>query len=310
VKGIFIIAPLILVIVLGMALRATGFMTGHDRERLTRLLYWIVLPALLFRTTYLAGGDISGHGNMFLSAYAAMAALPLITLLISAFVTHRGDRGRQALSVMAAARSNNVYLGLPASVLALGNAGMEAASVYLAVALPGYNLISIIWGEVVYSGGISTKAARDIAARALKNPLVTSSLLGLAAAQLKIPVPQTLLVSMKLVADMATGVALVSLGMSLEISNLASALRNAWHDALIKLVLHPAVTWAFLLIWPVPRTFLQVAVIIASMPTAVNTFILAAGMGLDELYACEIIAVTTVFSTVTIPIWIALLGIN
>jgi predicted permease len=33
-------------------------------------------------------------------------------------------------------------------------------------------------------------------------------------------------------------------------------------------------------------------------------------MELDEQYACEIVAVSTVFAPLTIPIWISLLGIG
>jgi predicted permease len=69
-------------------------------------------------------------------------------------------------------------------------------------------------------------------------------------------------------------------------------------------------TWAFFIIWNVPEIYLRVAVLIAAMPTAVNTFIVARGMKLDDQYACEIIAVSTMLAPITIPIWIALLGID
>ncbi|MDR3076390.1 MAG: AEC family transporter [Synergistaceae bacterium] len=309
-KGLLIIAPLILVIALGMVLRAAGFMNEPDKDRLTKLLYWIVLPMLLFRTTYLAGGDVAQQGNLFIANHAAMLAVQVVALLIAVPLTHRGDRPRQAVSVMAAARSNNVYLGLPVCTLALQNAGTEAASIFLAVTLPGYNLISILWGEVIRSGGIGIATLRSISLRILKNPLILSSLTGLIAAQLRLPVPGTIMTSMKLVSDMAIGIALLSLGISLEFSGLAGAFRRAWHDALIKLILHPALTWAFLTIWPVPEIFLRVSVIITAMPTAVNTFIVAKGMKLDDRYASEIVAVSTILAPMTIPVWIALLGIK
>jgi predicted permease len=109
---------------------------------------------------------------------------------------------------------------------------------------------------------------------------------------------------------MATGIALISLGASLELPGLLPAIRHAWHDAFIKLIVHPAVTWGFMLLWPVPEILFQSAVIISAMPTAVNTFIIAGSMELDEQYACEIVAVSTVFAPLTIPIWISLLGIG
>jgi predicted permease len=310
-KGILIVAPLVLVCLVGMALRASGFLKIQARDTLTRLLYWIVLPPLLFRTTYLAGkGDIPDK-NLFIAAYGVMFAVPLIAVVISVFLTHKNDRVRQALATMASARANNVYLGFPACALALGNAGTEAAALFLAVTLPGYNLISIMWGEIILSGGINIKTFHRRILSVIKNPMVFSCILGLSAAVLKIPVPETVLTSMKIISDMATGLALIALGMSIELSGILPAIKHAWHDALIKLVLHPAITWLFFYyIWPTPEIFFQTALIIASMPTAVNTFIVAGGMGLDEQYACEVVAVSTCLAPISIPIWIALLGIG
>jgi predicted permease len=307
-KGILIVAPLVLVSVVGTAMRASGFLKIQARDILTRVLYWIILPPLLFRTTYLAGKGASPDKNMFIAAYGVMFAVPLAAFLISYLLTHKKDRVRRALATMASARANNVYLGLPACAMALGSAGMESASLYLAVTLPGYNLISIMWGDIVLSGGINIKTLHRRVLSVIKNPMVISCVLGLSAASAKIPVPETLMTSMKIIADMATGVALLSLGMSLELSDILPALKHAWHDALIKLVLHPAITWLFFSIWPTSEIFFQTALIISSMPTAVNTFILAGGMGLDEQYACEIVAVSTCLAPISIPVWIALSG--
>lgn len=308
-KGFIIIAPLIAVIVLGMALRSTGFLRKADKESFTRLLYWVALPALLFRTTYLSGGEIAGHKNVFFAVYASMVAVPLVALVVSMLFAHRGNRRLQAFSAMASFRSNNVYLGLPAVSLALGEPGVAAASMFLAISLPGYNLISIIWGEVTMSRDISPKAAWSLILRLVKNPLIVSCLFGLLCALVGLPVPDTLIISLKLVADMTTGIALLLLGSSLELPNIVAAARRTWPDVLIKLLVHPAILWCFFLIWPVERTMLQTAIIISAMPTAVNTFIVAAGIGLDEDYACETVAVTTFLAPITIPVWVALLGV-
>lgn len=308
-KGLMIIAPLILVIVLGMVLRTTGFFDKRDRERLTKLLYWIVLPALLFRTTYLSGSGIAQQKNLFLSTYAAMLLLPLVALLIARFLIHRHDVKLQAFSAMASIRANNMYLGLPAATLALGDVGAEAAAIYLAICLPGLNLVSILWGEAVQSGGLSPKTLKTMSGKIFKNPLIVFCIAGLLFAQLRIPLPDFFLMSLKLVADMATGVALIALGMSLELPNLWRAFKRTWHDSLIKLILHPAFSWGFMLLWPVSTEVFRAAIIISSMPTAVNTFIIAGGMGLDEQYACETVAVTTVLAPITIPLWVLLLGV-
>jgi predicted permease len=309
-KGFYIVLPLALVILLGMVLRAKGFFSADDKDRFARLLYWVVLPVMFFRTTYLAGDSILSHSNLVLAAYSAIIVTPVTAFAIAAAFTHRGDRIRQALSAMAAGRSNNVYLGIPACMLALGPDGMEAASLYVALTVPGYQIASILCAEAVMSRMITRESIARCGARVVKNPLVFSCTFGFCAALLGIPIPGLVLTSMKLVADMATGLALIALGLSLEMSGFLPALRRAWHDALIKLFLHPAVTWAFLMIWPAPDIFSKSAIILAAMPSAVNTFIIAGGMGLDEKYACEIVALSTVLSALSIPAWITILGIG
>ena len=54
---------------------------------------------------------------------------------------------------------------------------------------------------------------------------------------------------------------------------------------------------------------LQMAMVMSVMPNAINTFIVAAGMGLDQDYAVETVAVATVFSALTLPFWMKFIGI-
>ena len=297
------------VILLGAGLKAKKFLNDDDRGRFTKLLYWVVLPCLLFRSIYIAGGDVGLHKNVFYAVYASFLVVPIVAVLMTCFI-HGPVRKRLALSAMVSIRSNNVYLGMPAVVLALGDRGAAAASIFLAISLPGYNLISVFWGEILSSGGMSLKPIITTGKKLFTNPLIVSSLTALACAQAGIRIPGTLLETMKLVGGMATGLALLSLGIGLEVKSLPSALRRVWSDVLIKLIVYPASVWLFLLVWPVSEIMFQTAVLISAMPTAVNTFILAKEMGMDDGYAAEIVAVSTTLAAVSIPIWAFLLGIT
>ncbi|MDR3355032.1 MAG: AEC family transporter [Synergistaceae bacterium] len=308
-NGIYTIAPLVLVILLGMALRKCGFLSSGDRETFIKVLYWVALPTLLFRTTYLAGGALSQHTNLLWATYVPLVLVSLIGFLTS-LVTHKNRKDLRAFSVMASTRSNAVYLGLPIVMLSMGNEGLDAASIVLAIMLPGQNLISILSGEIIMSGRVSVGSLFSVILKVMKNPLVISCLLGLIASQLGLPVPETVLISCKLVGDMATGVALIVLGAGLELPELFPALKNTWHDVAVKLIIHPAVTLAVFTVCNTPNIMLRAAVIIAAAPTAVNAFIVARGLNLDEQYACETVAISTVLAPVTLTAWLTLLGLG
>jgi len=308
-NGLRIVAPLVLIVLLGAALKRGGFLGGKDKERMTGLLYWVVLPCLLFRSMYLSGNVLPKGWNMLLATYLPFFLVPAFALAVS-WARRSGDRRRLALCAMSAVRANNVYLGLPAAFLAMGEPGQAAASIYIAVMLPGYNLLTTMWGEAVLSGGLSLKAAVRTLGRLAKNPLVSSCILGLLSALLDIPVHDTLLISMDMVGKMAVGLALISLGVGIDFSNLGGALRRTWPDVLIKLFVHPAIALLCFTVWPVQEELARAAVLLCAMPTAINTFILAEGMGMEGDYISDIITVSTAAAAITIPVWLVVLGIS
>ena len=50
--GFFLVIPLMIIILAGNILRSKGFYSSSDIAALTKTLYWVILPPLLFRTTY------------------------------------------------------------------------------------------------------------------------------------------------------------------------------------------------------------------------------------------------------------------
>jgi predicted permease len=121
--------------------------------------------------------------------------------------------------------------------------------------------------------------------------------------------PRALDVTLKVLGDIGTGMALLAVGAGLDFRSAPAVLRKTWRDSFIKLIVQPALVWACLLLWPVGNLMVQVVVFVCAMPVAVNSLVVAQGMGMDDQYASELIAVTTLFSAITLPVWIRVLGI-
>jgi Predicted permeases len=115
--------------------------------------------------------------------------------------------------------------------------------------------------------------------------------------------------ALKIAGAMASGVALIALGASLKVEHIFQVLARTWVDVLVRLFLSPAVVWLAFLAWPVDTVLMQAVVLVSAMPAAVNNFVLADSMGMDSTYAGEVIVASTLFSVVSIPVWVFLLGI-
>lgn len=309
--GFFLVMPLMIIIITGNVLRVRGFYSAQDISALTKTLYWVILPPLLFRTSYSAGSEVLKQPNLLLACTLCYLITVLVTLLISLKYTHKGDIKRTAVAVFASFRSNNLYLGFPVVQMALGEAGLHEASIYIAVSTIPFQFISLAAGEIVISGRLSSDGIRQIVKKLCTNPLLISCILGVAAAVVKLPIHFVLDETMKLMGGAATAVALLALGGSLDLSclsRIAGIMKETWADIIIKLVFVPVIMYLLLQLFPVSPELFMVTVMLTSMPNAVNCFILAKGMGMDGKYAADLVAATTLLGILSIPAWAYLLG--
>lgn len=304
--GFFLILPLAVIIITGNLLRARGFYDAKDISVLSKTLYWVILPPLLFRTTYVSGRELLTQPNLFFATTFCYIVTIAVAWYAGARFVHKGNRKRYALSAMASMRSNNMYIGLPVVHLAMGETGFRYASIYIAVSMIVFQLSSLLAGEMAMSGKLSRAGAKKIAVKVLKNPLIISCVAGLAATMAGIPMPKFLDEAMRLMSNAATAVALIALGGTLDFSSagkIARSIAETWFDCFIKLVFHPIVMYLSLLIWPVPADMVKVSVMLTVMPTAVNVFIMSKEMEMDEEYGANLVAATMVLSVFFIPLW-------
>lgn len=311
--GFVLVLPLMLIIITGNLLRSRGFYSERDIKTLTKTLYWVILPPLLFRTTFISGREVLVQ----LDLLTGLALAYIITIAVAAagavFIYHKGNRERIAVSVFSSIRANNIYLGFPVIMLAMGEAGLRDASIYIAVSTVVFQIFSIMSGEVALYGKLDLSGILEMLKRLVINPLIISCVLGigLAVAGLN-SLPQVIDETMKLMGGAATAIALLALGGTLDLSRISSIynmIKATWQDCLIKLVIHPLILWGLLLALSVPEPLLKVTVMLSSMPSAVNCFIMAKEMKMDSDYAADLVASTTVLGIISIPLWANLLGI-
>lgn len=297
-------------VTVGYLLKRSGFLNDCDVSSLTKILFWVIQPLFLFRTIFAVGHRITNERSLFLAVTAAYLATLLLVWLLTRTVLNRDAPRRRAISLFSAIRSNNVYLGFPICILAMGQVGEELASIYLATSIIGFQLLSVVAGEIGLSGTISLRSFGKTLMRLTKNPLIISCVSSVALSVLwGKELPAFIDKPVEILSAGASGLALLVLGAGIAFSGIFDLLKDTWADVSIRMLIHPLIMWGCMLAWKMPPEMTKVAVLTSAMPLAVNVFFMSKGMGMDADYAARLIAATTILAVPTIPLWMIVLKI-
>jgi predicted permease len=308
-NAMLVVLPIFLLIGMGWALKEKGLLSDQTLKENNFILYWFAMPATLLEG--ILGADITAFQDA--AFFAAVWSPYLVTTLLVWLTARSGEpTDRFAVLTLSASRGNHFFAGIPVVRLAMGNSGAEAGTFILTFSLVVMQFLSIGSGQLAMSGSLSWKSLRETAAQLLKNPPFLACLAGLLLLLMGINqsrLPGWMNATLALLADISTGLALIALGAGLRLKNVMGMLRSVWKIVFFKLAVHPLVSWGIFLAFGLPREMLQAGVLLAAMPVAVNTGIFAQATGMDGEYSAQGIAVTTLVSMLSLPLWIRILGI-
>ena len=306
-QAVLVVLPIFLLIGFGWFLGRRGFISPQTAKENNDLLYHFAMPAVLLNGILGAKmQDIPSAGR-----FALAVCLPYLatTVLLWIFARRGEDPRRFAALTLSATRGNHFFAGLPIVTLAMGREGLEAGAMILAFSMAFMQLITIGSGQLALLGRVTADSLKRTMLQLLKNPLFMSCILALILIFLKLDrLPSWMAMTLKIMADISTGLALLMLGTRIDMRGLLPAFRTTWKLQLFKVLIHPLVAWLILLHFGLPQIYVQAGTLIAAMPEAVNTTIIAQGMGMDSDYCAMGTTVSVVLAMITLPIGILLLG--
>jgi len=145
----------------------------------------------------------------------------------------------------------------------------------------------------------------------LLNPMVLSTLVGVAWSIAGTPVPPPVAAYLKILADALTPCALFAIGLGLSLDGMRAHLGSAGALAAVKLILMPLLVAGLALACGLDPLYTIAAIICAAVPTAKTVFILAGQYKIEEPLVATTVSLTTLLCVVSLPIWLyALSGLN
>jgi predicted permease len=142
------------------------------------------------------------------------------------------------------------------------------------------------------------------------NPMVLSTIIGLAWAITGLPIAAPIAAYMNIFAAALTPCALFAIGLGLSVEDMRSNLTASVVLAAVKLVIMPLVVYGLCVASGLNPLYTIAAVVCAAVPTAKTVYILAGEYKVEEPLVAATVSITTLLSVATLLGWLyALSGI-
>lgn len=291
--------PVFLAIALGAVLKRTLLPSEQAWNGIERLTYFVLFPVLLMVTTGTA--DISGipAREMAIALVVPFLLVTAILLLTNTLLVRAFDlSGPSFTSIFQTATRWNSYITLAIASALYGINGLALVAVALIALIPLINAINV-WVLAHYTSD-EKLTVRALAIQIIRNPMVWSCLIGMAINLAHLPLPKFLIAYGELLgrSSLALGLLLVGAGLSIG---------DAWKlngpivvASILKLILTPLVAIALASWLGLSGAPLAIVAIVASVPTAPTSYILARQMGGDAPLIARILTFQTVVALISI----------
>lgn len=244
-------------------------------------------------------------------------ALVMVAFTIAVTKNQRIGWNDASLGALVAAFPNTGFMGVPLLVALLGQAAAGPAIITIVIDMVITSSLCIALSRLdgADEHGFS-KAAKNALKGVFANPMPWSILLGTLASAISLTLPQPIAVTVGLLADAASPVALFTIGAVLARSQMNSHEQIAWSEyvpvAAIKLFVHPILVLlvglsAKQLGLSIDKFALTVMVLVAALPSASNVSMLAERFGANNGRIARIILVSTAVAFLTFSGAVALL---
>ena len=298
--------PIFLVMVIGYILKQIGMLNDNFVTVANRFNFKVTLPFMLFRD--ISGVDIRAVFDIRYVLFCALVSTACFWIIWGGVKLFLKDQSMRGAFVQASFRSSAAVMGLAFIQNMYGSSAMGPLMIVSAV--PLYNIFSVIvlTFEGAHSGEVDPKQKIKAACiNIAKNPIILGILAGLIVGLLGIDFPVIVDKTVNSVAQMATPLALITIGAGFEGRKALAKIAPTMAASMIKLVLQPLVFLPVAAWMGFSGEKMIAILIMLASPTTPSCYIMAKSMNNDEVLTASVIVTTTLMAAFTLTGWIFLL---
>lgn len=297
------IAAVFLIMGVGFIANRSGMLPEEANKYLSPLLMKITTPCLVLAN--IVSREV--EEGMWSDVFKALGCFALYFIvfcfigwvLCAKIMKIKGDEDC-GVYMMLFASINNGFIGLPITLSIFGEDAlfyMVFFQIALVIYLFGPGIIQIHYGDKKTGAGTAML-------KAILTPVIIAAFLGVVLLVLGIRMPEMIQKSLETIGSATTPISMIVIGIQLGSSDFKSIVknRNLMVESIVKMLLTPLITILLVNWLPVSNTIKLVTVFGASFPSAVAVTPIAQTEGKNTLLSAEGVALTTLFSLVTIPV--------
>jgi len=299
-----VVVPVFVVMFLGYVLKKWDVISSGFLASGNKIVYYIGLPALLFRGVYSI--DIGEYIDGKFIAFTVIASVAAFFIIWGVSAIFLKEKEVLASFAQGAYRGSFALLGTPLIINLAGDAGMARAALVVVFVVPFFNVFSIL--ALAPCTGEKLGFWATIWA-VLKNPSNVMITIGILLAVFSIDLPVMINGAINTTANLATPLALLCLGGGMTFQGFDRKFKYAMVGSIIKIAIMPIVMIAIAVAFGFRDYDLAVIMLLFAVPSAVVGYSMAAQMGGDTYIAGTIVVFSTIMSAVTITAYIYVLRI-
>jgi predicted permease len=297
-----ILAPVFLIIVLGILLKKANFLSAEFVRGLNNLVYWIGLPCLLFYEIVIAKYDGRAAGATFLVVLGGMAGSVVVAYFTAGLL--RIPAGSVGTFVQGAFRGNLMYIGLPIAFYSFAfdsqkEAMTNTAVLVLAFIIPIYNIAAVIV-LLASQHKIDRLIFGKILSQLVTNPLVIATAAAFLYKWVFGDLHLWLGRTISAIGNIALPLALLGVGGTLAEGRIKGWQGPAFAASVIKCFITPAVGLVLIYFLGLNSNEARIALIYLACPAAVVSYVMADQLEGDPKMAAATVLVSTFISVLSL----------
>jgi len=309
-----IVLPVFALIGIGYALAATRLLSVSADDALSEFVFVVAIPLLILRIVVTADFAGASAWRLWVPFFGSFAISWILgTMLIRRLFARDARAG--LVAGLAAGYGNTTLIGIPLVLAAFGNDGSVPMALIIAVQLPimmAAVALLMVRAErldgVSPAGGSARAIIGSIFRNLVTNPIIVGIIAGAIWRESGVPFSGLPSDIVNRVADMASTLALIAMGMNLHKYGIRGHIAPGLVLTFLKLIIMPALVLIIARLVGLSPIPTKVAVIAAACPTGITPFLVAGRFNTGEGLASNAITVSTLAAVASVVLWLNVLS--